>query len=391
MTTTKVRRRITRVSVALMLWLAVPVCAAEPGFGEEESSFAFEVKGHTLWLLTYLQERQTRRNFTLNTGRLRLDTDVRYQDRLNLKVVLDLEAFGGNLVSSPFWEGLEDPQVGSFWDLSNGDKTEDSVFLRYSLYRAYVTYESDAVRVDAGKQHIPWGVMRFWRPTDLFFPESPLQIESGERTGVDAVRVRVPLLGDNGLECVYAPSQDSELDALAGKLHFRIGEYDATLVGGRIRRNGVLGLAFDGYVGDGGLRGEIVRVDPEEAPAYHMWVLGGDYSFPNTLTLTLEYLNNTGAGGMGGEVLRGFQGLLQTRQRELLGLGASYQFHPLLTGSLFSSYDLDGRSWALMPRLVWDIVQDLELSAGATLFGGKDGGEYKDVPRSFFFQVKLYF
>lgn len=381
--------------LGLILLIAVLfTILVSPAFCEEKKKkdVTFKVDGHVLSLWTFIKDGVTGDNYTFNTNRLRLEMDTKFKKKLLVKVIYDLEAFSGNIVDAPFWNLIKNPQQNAAWDLTGGKKFIKGIYLRQSVYRAYASYDAKFARVIAGKQRIAWGVMRFFRPTDLFNPESPLQIESGERPGIDAVKVNIPFTYDVNLETVYAPQSKFKTgEVFAGKYHFLIGQYDCTLVGGKIRNNNVAGLTFDGYVGDGGFRGEILRVDPQFSAPYYLWTVGGDYSFPNTLTVTLEYMNNGGAQGFGATQLLPFSGILQTRRRQFAMLGLSYRFNPLVNGSLFTSYDIEGKSIAVSPRVTWDYKQNLELSAGAVLFGGKKGGEYSNASNTIFTQAKFYF
>jgi len=358
-----------------------------------ERPWKFELKGYGLSLWSHVGPVPGSPVVgTLGTNRLRLETDTRYRRRLNLKVIADLELYAGAVVRSPYWSLAPEPQDGSYWDLDGGEQRGNSTYTRQSLHRVYMTWEAPGLRLDVGKQRIAWGVMRFWRPTDFFNAESPLQIETGERTGIDALRCKVPLGGDDDIDAVFAPSHLDGAEQSAGRYHFVVGDYDLSVVAGDPGGTDVAGVTFDGYVGDGGLRGEVLRVDDGMRDPYWMFAIGGDYAFPRDLTLTLEYLNNGGAAPLGlASPLAAYEGPLRTANRQLVGLNAQLRSTPLLTWSLFVSYDMDGKSAAPFPRLTWDFRQDHELSAGLALFVGSEGGEYGTSPTTFFVQAKRFF
>lgn len=358
--------------------------------GEREKSLEFKLKGYCSSLWVFLAPGGGGGGQTLGTNRLRLETDTFYKKKLHLKLITDLEGFAGNMVSSPAWGQMSNGQAGSYWNLSTGKKASDSLYLRSSIYRAYFTYESGSTMFYAGKQRVAWGVMRFWRPTDIFNPESPLQIEGGERVGLDSFRATFPM-GRADMDVVYAPSRIPGGDYKAGRLHFVTGDYDVSLIGGRLGQSRVAGLSLDGYIGKGGLRGELLHVKPDGLPSYCLWTIGSDYTFPSSLTLTAEYLNNGGAIGLAPTPLLPFEGIISTRRRQLAALGISQQINPLMTGSVFTSYDLEGKSMAFGPRFTWDFRKNLEISFGGVLFGGEAGGEYSGNPNAYFAQVKYYF
>ena len=381
--------RLARLLLPLLLFLSLHLIGTNAW--AKDKKLKFELKGHALTLWSILDDTPNTEDTHLGINRLRLDSDLHYGKTLHLKLITDLELFAGKSVRDPLFTAGATPQDGVYWDFDGGEKHGSSLYTRQSLHRLYLTYETEGLRTDIGKQRIAWGVMRHWRPTDLFNPESPLQIQTGERLGVDALRVKVPLGEDNNVEAVFAPSRLPTGNSKAAKVHFIVNDYDMCLLGGQLGTTDVLGFSFDGYVGDGGLRGEVLRVDEEALSPYWMFTVGGDYSFENNVNLTLEYFNNGGHAPILVNPLTAYQGIIRTRNRQFLGFGYSKQVTPLSTFSLFIAHDLEGHSYALSPRYTWDFAQDRELSAGFTHFGGADNGEYGNSPRTFYLQMKLYF
>jgi hypothetical protein len=360
---------------------------------EKEQPFRADLKGHVSSLWVFLKDRSNSAggDSTFNSNRLRLEGRLFYLDHLTLTTVCDVEAFTGSFLATPSWAALSDPQATSLWDLMQSAPNGQAVELRQSVYRLYGTYQSDALSAVVGKQRIAWGVMRFWRPTDLFNTESPLQIDEGERTGLDAIRVSAPLSPRSDVEGVYAPSRSPGGDVRAAKLRFTSGEYDVSLVGARTGSDDIVGFSIDGYVGKGGLRGEYISVrSPDRAP-WSQWTIGADYSFPGSLTLTAEYLYS------GGNTLNPvnpfvqYRGVLRTRRSHLLGVSGGFSISPLVSFSLFSSADIDGGSIALSSRLRWNARENMDVVAGCSFFSGSADGEYGSVPNLFFLQAKLYF
>jgi hypothetical protein len=344
----------------------------------------------SLWTFVYTDPE----NYTLNTNRLRLDGRAFHGENLSFRLIYDIEAFTGNLVSSPVWAHVKNPQGKSYLNFAWGFKPADSVYLRNSIYRALVTYDVNQTRFVLGKQRVAWGVMRFWRPLDMLNTESPLQIEAGEIQGLDAFYARHNLQGQSFLEAVYAPSRFSNHLTTVGKFNIRSGEYDFSVVGGRVRDSSVAGLSFDGYIGSGGFRGELLRISPiGNKNPYFQASIGGDYSFPNNLSLTLEYLYNGGATGeqLITDLLLPPTGFITTRNKHFVGFSAGYQITPLIRGDLFTSYDILGKSTAFTPRIHWNYSENIDFSAGAIFSGGGKSGEYSSYPTTLFTQIRYHF
>lgn len=380
------RRSLCVLAVLFLLCVVPPrgVCEEKPDGG-----FRLELRGHVTTLWTWLDSFNS--SNTLNTNRLRLEAAAFCGKNLSLHLTNDFAAYTGNFVSTPAFDLIKNDQQLSYWNLSWGAYYYNSVFFQHSLYRAYLHYETDYVRMDAGKQRIAWGAMRYWRPTDFFNPVSPLQIETGERTGVDALRTQVPFSKKADLEMVYAPSRFPDSDTEAARFHCITGDYDLTFVGGRVRGSSVAGFTFDGYVGEGGFRGEVLRVSPLNRGPYYQWTLGADYTFPSSLTVSAEYLYNGGALNVPVNPYFFGLGFLETRNSRLGGIGLSYKLSPLVDASIFTSYDFDGRGVATSPRIHWNFRQNVDVDVGYTFFGGGPEGEYTGFPNALFSQVKMYF
>ena len=221
--------------------------------------------------------------------------------------------------------------------------------MSHALYRANIYYNPGFARFDIGKQRIAWGAMRFFRPTDFFNPESPLQIEAGERQGFDALRIRSKLFSNGKIELVYGPAHKAGNEKWAAKYGFYLGDYDVEFIGGKISDNTVFALTFDGYVGDGGLRGEAVYINPPAGDSYLLGTIGGDYTFSSSMTLTVEYMYNGGAGQFNKSNLLANSGIINTKNRHFLNIGTSSQVTELVTFNTFTSYDIEGSSIAFFP------------------------------------------
>ena len=157
------------IAFLLLLSFLIPL----PLYGEEEEEeplIDFEVKGYAKTLWTFINDRNTNSEYTLNRNRLRLDTQTFVGDSLCFNLVYDIEADTGNIISSPLWDGTKDPQSGSYLNLSSGRQLNSSLYMSHALYRANIYYNPGFARFDIGKQRIAWGAMRFFRPTDFFNP-----------------------------------------------------------------------------------------------------------------------------------------------------------------------------------------------------------------------------
>jgi hypothetical protein len=312
-------------------------------------------------------------------SRLRLETLTRFDNHLSLQVTGDLSLFAGSLVRTSLWDQAVEQNDGNYLDLSGGFNYNSSLYFRQSLYRAYLTWETEKMRIDTGRKRVSWGVMRFWRPTDLFNPEMPLQIETGERPGVDCIHFKMPLsLGRTSAELVYAPFDDGH-NSIAAKYSFISGTYDIEITGSSINDDDIYGLTFDGYIGNGGFRGEYTFTTEASGATYGTWAVGGDYAFPKDVTITIEYASNPK-----GQII-------PARSRGLMGLDITWVADPLTTINLFTSFDDEGNSLALMPRYTHSLAQNDQISLGYMYTKGDPMTLYGATGKSAFIQFTRFF
>lgn len=312
-------------------------------------------------------------------SRLRLESMTKFDDNLSLQVTGDLNLLGGSLVRTNLWDQSVSQDDGNYLDLTGGFYYKNSLYFRHSLHRAYLTWETDRMRLDTGRKRLSWGVMRFWRPTDFFNPERPLQIESGERAGIDCIHLSLPFADrKTSAELVYAPF-DRDSDSTAAKYSFISGTYDIEITGSSINDDTIYGLTFDGYIGDGGFRGEYTFANESGGSKYSTWAIGGDYAFPSDVTVTIEYASNPEGK------------IIPSSSRGLAGLDITWIADPLTTINLFASFDDEGNSLALMPRYTYSLAQNDELSLGYVYTKGEPTTLYGAAGKSAFLQFTRFF
>lgn len=85
------------------------------------------------------------------------------------------------------------------------------------------------------------GTGRLWRPVDLLNPLNPIALEREERLGVDAVLAEHKLGPLARVSAVYAPRHESGQSSAALNWHSNTAGVDYSLIGGRFRRERVIG------------------------------------------------------------------------------------------------------------------------------------------------------
>lgn len=262
------------------------------------------------------------------------------------------------------------------------------------LYRLYGGYTDEQHRVSLGLQKVSMGVGRIWNPTDLFNPKNPLALEPDEVYGVMA------------LSYTYSPSPLSQITAVAAQRGDNSYKY-----AGRVK--GYLGLAdvaidtvtaddvsMIGYELEGEWFTSGIELRSEGGwfndklvqKQFFQGLIGADYAFENSFTLIGEWLHTS----------RTFDRELQfhipsgalnnlVRSRDYLSLSCTYQFDPLVHGTLVAITSSDDGSFYLGPALHYSLDDDISLGLGALFYGGKKNSEFGDKGQTYYLNFKITF
>ncbi len=350
-----------------------------------EDVINWDMGGYTKCLVLYY--RQYDEDVWINLERLRLDFDLNLAQKLQLKLIYDNEL----ILAADIGENrLVDSST--FWDLDKDIARRDDLLWQHSIYRAYARFYTDTVEITVGRQRVAWGVARLWNPIDLFNPISPQQIEGDEKLGIDAVNLELHLGDLSSLQLVFAPQDEHEEQSAALRYKTTIGEYDLALMAGEFRDDEVLGVSFDGYIGGAGIRGEITYTNDSVSDDFTRAVIGGDYTFPNSIYVLIEYLYNGGTvDDIEGLSLQSDSSQIITREENFLGFGLGYELTPLIRLNNYTIYDIDEDSLFIGPTLSYSIIEDLDLRIGAQLFSGRNNSEFGNLPDIYYTQLQWFF
>lgn len=341
---------------------------AQGSEGEGGVTLSGSVKGLLLRSETPLD----REAFALGLNRLRLQAQGPLAPWLALDLQLDEELLVGSYLRTAQFQHEKDQPPPQYWHADANTFERHGAYGRQRLHRASLTFSIGEADLRLGRQRIAWGTGRFWSPLDILNPVSPVAIEREERLGVDAALLEARFGPLSRLSIVYAPRREPGLGSRALQWHANAAAIDYSMTAGRLAGADVAGLDLAGQLGQAGMRAEIARLRPEGGRAQWRAMLGADYAFANTLTLSAELYD-------GGEGAR------------RAGLFIGYDITPLLKWANYLVANLGDRSRGADIRLVWSVRPDVDLTLGLQRFDGRAGSEYGQLRSATFAQAQWFF
>ena len=298
----------------------------------------------------------------------------------------------------------------------------------HNLDRCFITIKTSGADIFIGRQAIAWGSGRFVNPSDVIAPFTFNELDSEERRGVDAVRVRIPLGMMAELDLGYIPGNHwlfkNSAFYFRGKTYLLKTDIALLLMG--FRENLLVGMDLGRAVGGAGAWCEAALVIPDffrppgEPPAgnendnqaYLRASLGMDYNFSGRFYGFCEYHFNSAGKNKPAEYGQVFsntaftEGASYLMGQHYLNLGMTCQLNPLIpfTGVVF--VNLGDGSLTLAPALEYNIAENIYLGGGAYIGLGKrpekivpgaaNGtplfhSEFGAYPAMFFTSFRVYF
>lgn len=334
-----------------------------------------------------------RESYALDLNRLRLEVKGKLAEPAALDLQYDNEALLGSYLRTEQFRVQKDQPAPQYWDAQSNYGESPSYYARHRLYRATMTFTSGGVDLRIGRQRIAWGTGRFWSPLDILNPLSPTTLEREERVGVDAALAEYKLGALSRASFVYAP-QHSRGDASAAlRWQSNAATVDYSFVAGRFMRDAVAGADVATQIGEAGLRAELTHTRPDNGAQFQRALLGLDYAFANTLTVSGEiYYNGAGtADSRLYDFTSLFAGRIQSVGRRYLGAFMSYEITPLLKSSNYLVVNLDDRSRYFSPSVLYSIRTNLDLTLGVQWFLGEQQSEYGKFADAYYAQLQWFF
>lgn len=326
-------------------------------------------------------------------ARLRLKVSYRFLPSLDARVEHDTDLTAGSYVRTGYFQAHKDERVPQVWSSGSTFADGRDAVGTQQFHRAYLKWRTDVADLTLGRQRIPLGVGRFWSTIDMLNPINPLQIERDEFKGVDAVLVERGVGALSKFSAVYAPDPAHRDDRWALQFRTHARDTDLSFTYGRYWKDQVIGADFATQGGDAGLRGELTYTRPEIGAAYGKALVGFDYGFENSLTLSAEaYYSDRSAADRDAQWAANPQlRFVQPYSNAYAGLALGYEFTPLLKLSAYVLKGLKGNGRMFYPALTYSLDENTSLMGGAQVFLGDQATEYGRGKNLYFARFQRFF
>ena len=295
------------------------------------------------------------------------------------------------------------------------NETMGNVGIYHNLDRAALQWSSSFFDIIIGRDAIAWGSARIINPTDVVAPFTYDQLDTEDRVGVDAFRVRVPVgvLGEVDAGYILGNNFNYDKRAIFFRTLVNAIETDFSVLLLEFQKERLIGLDITRGIAGAGfwLETAYVFIRSLKHPShvennYLRTSLGLDYRFSGESYGFVEYHYN----GAGVEKPEDYLSNISTPAYThggvfLLGNhylvpGFSHQLTPLMS---FSGQVLlnitDVSVWISLP-IAYNIAEDVHLSIGSFFSIGKRPAvdkptqfrsEFGSYPHFFFASIQVYF
>ncbi|MDH5508883.1 MAG: hypothetical protein OEZ32_00845 [Nitrospinota bacterium] len=285
------------------------------------------------------------------------------------------------------------PEIGLFKSIdSKGEMALDWANLTATLGGADLSI---------GRQPVNLASTLYFTPNDFFAPFAADVFYRVYKAGVDAVRLEAGLGALTQLTLLTVAGYGHDQDTISGfentpdkdrtsylcRISTVAFDYEFMALGGKVRRMMVYGGSFQGTFFDWlGVRAEghwAERMDNKEAKLE--WTLELERRFPSSLDLRLAVYHH----GAGVEYVDEYTKYLLSEGLEspyiarwYAGMGASYEFTPLWTGTALALMNLVDGSSTLSVNAVYSLSDEGEMFMGLSLPAG-------DAPKGFILKSEM--
>ncbi len=325
-------------------------------------------------------------------NRLRLNLMLNISKNIQFNVSYDFSAriqdnylYENNIL---FGDTIEnDFRVDDFDSIIYPDEDKISSFsLMHNLDRFYLTINTDFADFYIGRQAISWGSGRIFNPTDVIVPFNFNELDTEDKRGVDALRVRIPIGSLSEIDMGYVFSKDFDKD---NSIYFIRGKFyilntDVALILMSLKQNLLIGFDLTRSIGGAGFWIEASYFKPKffgdqevEESDNLRFVVGIDYNFSFGVYAFAEYYHNTNGYKQDYDYTSFYQSEMFNSEsvffmaRDYVDFGMTYNITPLIPATISFIYNMGDGSVVISPVIEYNISENMYLSAGAFLCLGE--------------------
>lgn len=283
-----------------------------------------------------------------------------------------------------------------FFDFSKTLDDENRYILYHRLDRFSLTLHSDWSTLRIGRQAITWGNGLVFNPIDLFNPFAPTDIERDYKMGDDMINAQISYEKIGDLQLLYVPRRDPEdqdvkwtESSLAGKIHFTAGITEFDIITAHHYKDIVAGISSAGYLMDAAWRLDVTWtfIDEDSQKENFLSLIANiDYSWvwsnKNLYGFVELYFNGIGNEKYSETISdpiiteRLLRGDLFVLGKKYISTGMQAQAHPLVNVYLTVICNIADPSAVFQPRIIWDAVEDIQLTLGGNINIGPSESEF---------------
>ncbi len=328
---------------------------------------------------------------------------------VSAKLDYELQLYRIHVPISPgFGEALRDVERSAHLEWRYGT----GIYSRLALDRANVRFSRGRLDLILGRQAVNLADTFYFTPNDFFAPFAAQTFFRLYKPGVDALRaeVRLGALSQFSLINVLGYRPDAESDngwsrtplgnrnSLLGRFTTASGNGQWTILGGRVRRENLIGGSYQGELFEWlGVRAEGHVAAPLDEGDRHAEVsIGLEHRWPSTFELRMEYFFHGAGSEKSGDYIAP-TGSQTYSARRYLALGAGYEVTPLLASQVVIVGNLVDYSRMVSANLVYSLGDETEVSLSITLPGGETtrgvnvGSEFGSYPKSVTVELRSHF
>ncbi len=376
--------RIMRVICASIISLYLIKAAANDfsgnvkAYGISRNTPAYDSLEHTLQLSTKLQYLKTlseKTNFEMAYELTTFTEKPKFHStQKNAYRVLDFKTY------------LHDEKPG----------LEYETLVAQNLNRLNVNTKLTLMDINIGRMPIAFGSSKSLNPTDVLAPFAINAIDKEERTGVDTLQLKIPFSEVSLMEIGIIAGEDFEKKKSAAYLRprFNLNEFEVVLTAMHFEEKNLLGFDVQHPISDAGFWFETAFVDQKSVPVlaindFVRVTTGIDYKFASTLYLSGEYHFNGASGNNNPFNPLDF---IYLRDKHYFIGTASYEFTPLITGSMQTYFNSKDQSTLSLLKADYNVIENAYMSLGSFYtIGNKSTTEFARLGKTFYTSLRYYY